>query len=102
VTGFVDLDTGKDVVTDQLWHHIAVVRNGSTLNIYIDGVSYYSGNVTAQIGSSTQPVTLGFQTQDNAYLRGYLYDVRVTKCVARYTANYTPPPFPPTSAMPTY
>jgi len=92
-------DTGATVNTGQ-WYHIAIVRNGTTTTIYRDGTSVGSGSdttdynppTTAQFyiggGSST-----GF---NNYYFNGYIDDLRITKGVARYTANFTAPtaPFP--------
>ena len=85
------LTTGSDIASG-VWSHIAVVRNGTTLTIYINGTnrgsvtnttSYNPGNYAVEIGSgvvtSTFPMT------------GYIDELRITKGVARYTANFTPP-----------
>lgn len=71
------------------WYHLAFVRAGSTITVYINGVSG---------GTDTQAGTLG----SNSYVKtmsgvnGYIDDLRITKGVARYTAAFTPPaaPFP--------
>ncbi len=85
------LTTGSDIASG-VWSHIAVVRNGTTLTIYINGTnrgsvtnttSYNPGNYAVEIGSgvvtSTFPMT------------GYIEDLRIIKGVAIYTANFTPP-----------
>jgi hypothetical protein len=79
------------------WHHIALCRAGSTVRIFTDG---------AQKGSTTSSSTHGFAAGSfglcrigggaaNAGAR-YIDDFRITKGVARYTTNFTPPtaPFP--------
>jgi hypothetical protein len=82
------------------WYHVAVVRSGSAtgnLKIYIDGVLS---------ATSSTAVTDNFNQTDIGYvgvgrsaanpMNGYIDDLRITKGIARYTANFTPPtaPFP--------
>ncbi|MBL4705220.1 MAG: LamG domain-containing protein [Flavobacteriales bacterium] len=38
--------TSKAGLNDGLWHHVAVVRKGATLSLYIDGVFYATANST--------------------------------------------------------
>lgn len=83
--------------------HIAVVRASGILTVYINGVKPTTGgSVTDTQNLATGALWLGTYYYLLNTMTGYIYDIRVTKGVARYTANYTPPPFPPTSAMPTY
>jgi hypothetical protein len=80
------------------YRHCAIVRNGSNLSMYFDGVSEYSGSITGAIDSATGcNLTIGGTNYSgNQYLNGYLDDLRITKGKARYTAAFTPPtgPFP--------
>lgn len=73
------------------WYHIAVVRTGDDFLIFQDGT---------QIGSTltdTSPVPNlaallevgGFGAVD--YLNGWVDELRVSKGVARWTTNFTPP-----------
>lgn len=76
------------------WQHIAAVRSGTTLTLYLDGVNVGAGfntqNYTQQI------LGIGAILDGTHPSFGYIDDVRITKGVARYTANFTPPtlPFP--------
>jgi hypothetical protein len=84
-------------VRDDAWHHIAVVRNGTSHAIYVDGTSRatYTGSYT--IADVSVAWSLGQDIQYTARtLSGYIDEFRVTKGVARYTANFTAPsnPFP--------
>jgi len=72
------------------WHHVAVVRNGTTLTLYIDGVSVASGTRAQNITQNTLVVG-GINPAYGIYMQGYLDDFRVTKGYARYTANFTAP-----------
>jgi hypothetical protein len=71
------------------------VRNGSTWTYYLNGTSDGSFSYTFNVSDST--FLLG-RLGDSAayYLNGYVDEYRVTKGIARYTANFTPPtaPFP--------
>jgi hypothetical protein len=75
------------------WHHVAVVRQSGATKIYINGVS--SGTPTdtgAALINGAVPLHIGaaFETGVNSF-NGYIDDLRITKGIARYTANFTPP-----------
>ena len=75
------------------WSHVAVVRSGTAITIYLNGV----GGTAATIGSSvifdsTQSFAVGILgTSDGNHLIGNIDLLRFTKGVARYTADFTPP-----------
>ncbi len=76
------------------WHHVAVARNGSNLSIYVNGTSLASSTSSS---SATTPGTLyigGSMVSAGRDLVGYIDDLRITKGIARYTANFTPPTAP--------
>ena len=82
-------------VTANTWHHLAIVQSNGTLAIYLDGS--FVGSTTASGDFSVGPLTLGaVSVNGGEYFQGYIDELRVTKGVARYTANFTPPtaPFP--------
>jgi hypothetical protein len=80
-----------------IWYHFACVRNGSTTTMYINGNSIGSGT-SANITNSTGVLRVGRYGTDATYdINGYIDDLRITKGVARYTSNFTPP----TQAFPT-
>ena len=80
-------------VMDGQWHHVAVSRQGSTLRLFVDGVQAGTGASSANYTSNVARLSIGFQVQGNSRypMRGLIDDVRITKGVARYTANFTPP-----------
>jgi len=79
------------------WYHIAAVRSGTTLKVYVNGTQVGStGDVTGvTIYNSTLPLRVGFG--ESYYLNGYLDEIRISKGVARWTENFTPPTAPYTS-----
>lgn len=76
------------------WYSIAIVRSGSTLYMFIDGVSQtvtLDGFVSMvdiageiHIGKSQEDAT------PSKYLNGWLDEYRISKGIARQTTNYTP------------
>jgi hypothetical protein len=78
------------------WNHLAVVRNSGTLKFFVNGVS--QGTVSNSTNmNSAQPIVIGsgrYTTSNSTpthAVKGYIQDFRITKGLARYTANFTPP-----------
>lgn len=76
-----------------LWTHIAVVRNSNSIRLYINGTSEgtpISSTVALPgVGSTFWVASTGDSTTANPNV--YIDDFRITKGIARYTANFTPP-----------
>jgi hypothetical protein len=79
------------------WYHVAACRASDGTRIFVDGNAILTTLGAAQTINSTQgagtnaaigSVANAFSTYD---LNGQLDEIRVTKGVARYTANFTPP-----------
>ncbi len=80
------------------WSHFAFVRESGVLRMFVDGVMGYQGALTTNF-NSTAVADIGSERAASRPLNGYLDSFRITKGVARYTANFTPPtaPFPETA-----
>jgi hypothetical protein len=95
---YVNSPLGAVSYTANVWQHWAVVRNGTQVHLYRDGASINSTINSAALNTANQPLTIGDSTHSTGSypLNGYIDDLRITKGVARYTANFTPPtaPFP--------
>ena len=75
------------------WHHVAWVRYNGTITAYIDGVSAGSAsNSTNFISSNTYIGWNAFAGENTGSV--YIQDLRITKKIARYTSNFTPPTEP--------
>ena len=83
-------------VTANTWTHFAVIRNGTAFTGYLGGVGTSLGTSSATIINTASSVSIGGNTDGTSAFAGYIDDLRITKGVARYTANFTPPtePFP--------
>ncbi len=96
--------TGRiGTVSVNTWNHIAVTRQGNVYRGYINGVqgytqtlalTPYNPNARGLAIGSNYATTWGVTPA--TVLNGYLDELRITKGVARYTANFTPSnaPFP--------
>lgn len=71
------------------WFHIAAVRSGTTITLYLNGVSVGSTTFSGQIGYSSTTGSLGRQTTGSNYVAGYISNARITN-TAVYTSVFTP------------
>ena len=81
-------------VSDGAWHHVAFARSSGTSRSFFDGVLKMSAaDVNDYSAATTSGLMLGGRADLNAsaFFAGYLDDIRITKGVARYTADFTPP-----------
>ena len=82
------------------WYHVALVRNGTTVTLYKDGVSVASGSVsTASFGNSTSTQAIAASVSESTYATGYISNLRAVKGVAVYTGAFTPPTSPLTATQ---
>lgn len=72
------------------WYHLEVDRSGTALAIYIDGSSIGTAVNSSNVTGSDQ-LELGDDAAGFNFLNGQLGEVRVTKGLARHTANFTRP-----------
>lgn len=88
-TGILATATGMSA---NVWTHVAITRASGTVRGFINGVLVFTVSDTRTYGSSLSAY-IGRDTGGTSYqgFGGYLDDLRVTKGVARYTANFTPP-----------
>ena len=78
-------------VADSTWVHIAFVRDGDIFRLYKNGVKVAQGN-TDTAGQSVGNISnITLCKNSTYYLSCYLDDLRITKEVARYDDDFTPP-----------
>jgi hypothetical protein len=89
-----NLRTGNTTLVPGQWYHIAVTRSGTTVTLWVNGVS--DGTVTDSANySANGTLDIGISHSSN-YFTGYMSGVRVIKGTALYTSTFTPPTTPPT------
>lgn len=101
---FTVIDTGAVEVVNfsnsfspsvDTWYHLMVVRNGSTWMVFIDGIK---GSTTATSATAypnySGVFSIGTLLQNGSTsedVNGWIDEFRISKGIARYTANFTPP-----------
>jgi hypothetical protein len=92
-----DIASNNDIITStaqNTWYHIAVTRQGNTFRTFANGVVNQTWTSSLAIQSNTEAVTIGSSNNLGYNWQGYIDDLRITKGVARYTSNFTPPTQP--------
>ena len=88
--------TSTSMISINTWYHYAVVRSGTTLNLFINGTSVGSNSVTGSLNNSVNKFSigqLGEYTSGN-FLYGWIEEFRVSNGIARWVSNFTPPSSP--------
>lgn len=97
-SGWTHYNTSSGTFKEKNWTHIALVRNGGTVTLYVNGKGT---TVTSSLASgSLAAPTAFFIGSDYATTNswgGYVSDVRVVKGTAVYSSDFTPPTVPLTA-----
>jgi len=87
--------TGATSLAATTWYYFAVVRSGSgtgNLKVYLNGTAdATSAGAVTDTFNQTSILYVGADRVGGSALNGYVDDLRITKGVARYTANFTAP-----------
>jgi hypothetical protein len=101
VNSTVSCDEDFTEPSANVWSHIAFVRNGTSLSFYINGTLDRTATISADL--SLDMLSYYLIIGERGHLQnlaisdcwdGYIQDLRITKGLARYTANFTPPTEP--------
>lgn len=76
-------------VSNLAWSHIAFTKQGDTFRLFVNGVLV--STTTQAVSFSGTSCSVGSSPTATLPYKGYIEDLRITKGVARYTANFTPP-----------
>jgi hypothetical protein len=91
------LEAKSPTIALNQWQHIAYVRSSGSGRLYVDGVGGTPLSMTTNLTQSNCAIGRFYDTAASPFaFSGYIDDLRITKGVARYTDNFTPPtaPFP--------
>ena len=72
------------------WYHVAVVRNGDEFKLYRDGVAVATQSLSGSLPDITDGALYIGGTADGMF-SGQIDEVRISKGIARWTSNFTPP-----------
>jgi hypothetical protein len=84
--------TGGTTLDNDVWYHLALVKNGTSYKLYLNGTSDLSVTSSSNLDTGGFPWFLGtLRTAETTYpSNGYMDEVRISK-FARYTSNFTAP-----------
>lgn len=100
---FMYIDTGGNpviastsTIAYNTWNHIAIVRQGTSLKLYLNGSLDTTVTISASLGwylsAGGMRIGRGFDVDGaDAYFPGYVSNLRLVKGTAVYTSNFTPP-----------
>ena len=95
VSSAVVINGNAAPLTPNVWHHCALCKSSGQTRLFVDGVQVGVTYADANTYLCDAYVALGNTTNAGANkLGGYLDEVRLTKGIARYPANFTPPTAP--------
>ena len=82
----------SSAISANTWTHLAVCKAGGSTRMFLNGVqtgSTYADSKNYTVGNGWPTIGASYNAVD--FFAGYLDDLRITKGVARYKANFTPP-----------
>ena len=82
---------GITTLSPNTWYHVALVRNGTDIRLYLNGVSENYVTSSKTIPNSSYNLTIGSDNAPTQYFYGYIDELRISKGLARWTSNFTPP-----------
>jgi len=88
------LMTGTTTVAANTWYHIAVTRAGTVTKLFVNGVQEAINNSDSSnylVGTLRPILGVAGTTGNSYYFGGWIDELRVSKGIARWTANFTPP-----------
>ena len=81
----------SSLISLNTWHHIALVRSGSTITGYLNGVSRGTTSCTGTFMNSLGTILIGKNTWRAGFLSADISNMRYVVGTAVYTSNFTPP-----------
>jgi hypothetical protein len=105
-TVYIDIDGAggplsftASTLLNSTWNHYAITRSGTTLKAFVNGTQVASSTASNNLNlAATTQSWIGAISSSAGTFNGYIDDLRITKGVARYTANFTAP----TAAFPLF
>lgn len=91
-----DTSVSGGTLVASTWTHVAVVKSGTNVTLYVDGVSVATSSALAIPNIATAQIGIGANLYGGSYwdyFKGYMQDLRITQA-ARYLSNFTVPATP--------
>ena len=73
------------------WYHVAITRSGTSLRVFVDGTQVgTTQTISTTIWNSSDLGRIGTLAGTFGFLNGWIDEFRLSKGIARWTANFTP------------
>lgn len=74
-----EMETVDDILQANQWYHIAAVKNGANLKIYVNGIEYALSGTPMTVSANSDPLRIGvdFMAGGGRYFMGKIDDVRI-------------------------
>ena len=96
ITGSVQITSSSSFAIAQ-WHHVAIVRSGTTLTLWVNGTSQGTSTLSTNLTNNDRIRVGDYFTAGSYPFQGYVSNLRVVKGTAVYTSAFTPPTAPLTA-----
>ena len=97
-SGSIDITSGSTLICNGLWNHCAVVRSGTTVTLYVNGVSTATGTDSSNFSATSGTNYFGRNSYGSGTeISGYFSNCRIVKGTAVYTSGFTPSTTPLTA-----
>jgi len=105
---FLLSNTGAAVLTDSIsttaiplnqWNHLALVRNGSTFTLYLNGISVVTYSSALALYAATNNLSIGANSLGTQTFIGYISNLRIVKGLALYSGTLVQVPQTPLSTI---
>ncbi len=93
-SGSTFITTTGLTINNDVWYHLAYVRNGNNWQIYVNGVSYANVTDSRSLGTPNHAngIFIGAEvTAISQFTNGWFDEYRISKGVARWITGFTPP-----------
>jgi len=95
--GIAYIIRASQVVTNNVWNHLAITRSGNLFTVYYNGSSIGTATNTTTFTNNT--TRIGADPGGTGQLTGYLTNIRLVKGVVVYTGAFTVPTAPLTATQ---
>ena len=76
-------------ISNDVWYHVAICREGTTTRLYLDGI--LKGSASDSTNYITDDINISSYKTGGNYFHGYISNLRVIKGKALYTENFKVP-----------
>jgi hypothetical protein len=90
-SGAAQNESSTFALTTGRWYHIAVAVHYGNCYFFLNGTLISIGTTAMNFGTYSGSLYVSNWTWGTAYLDGWLDEVRISKGIARWTSNFTPP-----------